>query len=210
MPALTQAQMARELHISRATMSENCKAGCPLTDVGAAKYWRSCNVRERYNEREEEAAMRSRPRQPVQSTFDDEPTGELRELSRPVTHAEFAAALEAEFRRFEIEAPQRKKDGNLPTSFCPALMLGVWACRGFMAYGGNNDPHEVALIVNILMSEVRDGNGDYLYRGLSDDKEAKFCKGFLMLLAAEEMGEKRIRRKASKAKAMPEKVPAKG
>jgi len=206
MPALTQAQMARELHISRATMSENCKAGCPLTDVGAAKYWRSCNVRERYNERAEEAEMRSRPRQPVQSTFDDEPTVELRELSRLVTHDEFAAVLEAEFRRFEIETPQRKKDGNLPTSFCPSLMLAVWACRGFMAYSGNHDPHELAQIVNILMSEVRDGNGDYLFNGLVADKEAKLSKGFLMLLAAEEMGEER--RKARKAKC--EKVPAKG
>ena len=207
---LTQAQMARELHISRATMSTNVKAGCPLTSVGEAKHWRACNVREKFNQEAHDAEMRSRPRQTVPSTFDDEPTVELRELSRPVTHAEFAAALEAEFRRFEIEAPQRKKDGNLPTSFCPALMLGVWACRGFMAYGGNNDPHEVALIVNILMSEVRDGNGDYLYRGLSDDKEAKLSKGFVMLLEAEEMGEKRIRQKASKAKPKREKVPSKG
>jgi len=201
--------MARELHISRSTMSDNVKAGCPLTSVGAARYWRSCNVREKWNQGLFDAEMRNRPQQPVQSTFDDEPTAELRELSRPVTHDEFARALEVEFRRFEEESPKRKKDGFLPTTFCPSLMLAVWACRGFMAYGGNNDPHELAKIVNILMSEVRDGNGDYLYRGLSDDKEAKLSKGFLMLLA-EEMGEERMRRKASKAKAMPEKVPAKG
>ena len=64
MPALTQAQMARELHISRATMSDNARAGCPLTSVGEAKHWRSCNVREKWNQAAHDASERARPHQP--------------------------------------------------------------------------------------------------------------------------------------------------
>ena len=61
--SLTQAQMARELHISRSTMSDNVKAGCPLTSVGEARRWRSCNVREKWNQAAHDASVRARPRQ---------------------------------------------------------------------------------------------------------------------------------------------------
>jgi len=61
--SLTQAELARELHISRATMSDNCKAGCPLTSVAEAKRWRACNVREKWNQRAHDASVRARPRQ---------------------------------------------------------------------------------------------------------------------------------------------------
>lgn len=62
--SLTQAEMARELHISRSTMSDNVQAGCPLTSVGAAKHWRACNVREKWNQAEHDASERARPHQP--------------------------------------------------------------------------------------------------------------------------------------------------
>jgi hypothetical protein len=41
--------MARELHLTRATVSRNCEAGMPLTSVAAAQQWRRQNVREKYD-----------------------------------------------------------------------------------------------------------------------------------------------------------------
>lgn len=72
MSALTQAEMARELHISRSTMSDNVKAGCPLTSVGEARQWRRRHVREKYNQRAHDAELRARPRQTEDELPDDD------------------------------------------------------------------------------------------------------------------------------------------
>jgi hypothetical protein len=178
---ITQSQMARELHVSRSVINDNVRAGMPLTSIEAAKHWRRCHVREKWNQKAYDARR-----------GDSAPSSdELDNLTRPVTHKEFAVLLESEFRRFEAESPKRSRSKTMPFSICPSLMLGVWAVKGLMAYAGTNDSKGATQMVNGLMEEVRDGNGDYLFKGVSEREDAKLSKGMAMLLEQSNAAEKK-------------------
>jgi hypothetical protein len=47
--ALTEAQMARELKLSRSVINDNVRAGMPLESVEAAQHWRRRHVRPKYH-----------------------------------------------------------------------------------------------------------------------------------------------------------------
>jgi len=154
---LSQAQMARELHISRSTMSDNVKAGCPLESVGAAKHWRGCNVREKWNQAAHDASERTRPHQ-----SDVEPEAEG--LPQP-----------------ELHDP------------CPGMPMDTPAdmARKYIHWGLYfRGLHRAAAqwMANYLVDEIKAGRGD-------EPEDEKL---------------KRLSQRKSKAKAMPEKVPAKG
>ena len=182
MPTVT--EVARHWRVSKGIVSRYAGQGMPLKSFDAAERWIARNVPFGKLHRAAETArlgpLRLEPETPDPREDD---------LTRLVTHAEFASLLEIEFQRFEAEAPKRRKSKTLPVSFCPSLMVAVWAVKGFMAYAKTTDPKGATLMVSGLMEEIREGNGDYLFKGLTDNPDEKLSKGFYDEVLAEDVTE---------------------
>ncbi len=153
--SLTQSEMARELCLSKAVISANVKAGMPLSGVAAARQWRSAHVRQKFNERACNAAMRDLPSEPVA-----ENGAGLKFINYPKD--EFCEVLKIEFKRAETEQGKA-----IPVSFTASMMLAVWAVKGVLAYASHPswDVDGACDVVTDLMDEIREGYGDALFKG---------------------------------------------